>query len=49
MKIEALSWEGLIETIRRYDSDTADELEQFYKACLEYNKIENISNETLVS
>jgi hypothetical protein len=47
MKIEALSWEGLIDTVRKYDSDAADELEQFYKLCLQYNKTENIGNEAL--
>jgi hypothetical protein len=40
MKIEALSWEGLIDTIKKYDPNTANEFEQFYKLCLQYNKIE---------
>jgi hypothetical protein len=40
MKIDAFSWEGLIDTIKKYDPDTANELEQFYALCLQYNKIE---------
>ena len=47
MKIDALSWEGLIDTIKKYDSDTANELERFYKLCLQYNKIESIGYEAL--
>jgi hypothetical protein len=46
MKIDALSWEGIIDTMKKYDSDTTNELERFYKLCLQYNKIENIGNET---
>jgi len=45
MKIDALSWEGIIYTIRKYDPNTANELEQFYKLCLQYNKVANMGNE----
>jgi len=47
MKIDALSWEGLIDTIKNYDLDTGNELEQFYALCLQYNKIERIDNGAL--
>jgi hypothetical protein len=45
MKIEALSWEGLIDTIKKYDPSTERELEEFYKLCLKYNQKEKINNE----
>ena len=43
MKIEALSWEELIDTIRIYDPNTIHELEEFYKLCLQYNQKEEIN------
>ena len=47
MKIEALNWEEVIDTIKQYDPDTAAELRQFYKLCLQYNRMENMGNKTL--
>ena len=47
MKIDVLSWEGLIDTIKKYDPDSANELEQFYALCLQYNKIERVDNGAL--
>jgi len=44
IKIEALSWEELIDTVRKYDPGAENELEQFYALCLQYNKIERINN-----
>jgi len=43
MKIEARSWEELIDTIRIYDPNTIHELEEFYKLCLQYNQKEEIN------
>jgi len=40
IKIEALSWEELIVTIRNRDSDAGHELDEFYKLCLQYNQKE---------
>jgi hypothetical protein len=45
MKIEARSWEELIDTIRIYDPNTIHELEEFYKLCLQYNQKEEINFE----
>jgi hypothetical protein len=45
IKIEALSWEGLIDTIKKYDPRTERELEEFYKLCLKYNQKEKINND----
>jgi hypothetical protein len=38
IKIEALSWEELIVTIRNSDPDAGHELDEFYKLCLQYNQ-----------
>jgi len=43
MKIEARSWEELIDTIRIHDPNTIHELEEFYKLCLQYNQKEEIN------
>jgi hypothetical protein len=40
IKIEALSWEELIDTIRNHDPDVGNELNEFYKLCLQYNQKE---------
>jgi len=40
IKIEALSWEEIIFTIRNSDPDAGHELAEFYKLCLRYNKKE---------
>lgn len=40
IKIEALSWEELIVTIRNRDPDAGHELDEFYKLCLQYNQKE---------
>jgi hypothetical protein len=42
IKIEALSWEELIDVTRRYDPKAVVELEEFYKLCLQYNNTEKI-------
>jgi hypothetical protein len=43
IKIEALSWEELIDTIRNHDPDAGHELNEFYKLCLQYNQKEEIN------
>ena len=40
IKIKALSWEELIDTIRNHDPEAGHELNEFYKLCLQYNQKE---------